>query len=64
MFKVGDCVVLKSGSPRMTVAELVLCDLTAREPSVSKVKVVWFDGGFEERYFVPTVLLSCDAVAP
>jgi uncharacterized protein YodC (DUF2158 family) len=40
-FKSGDLVVLKSGSPTMTVKEY---DLTAGKLSETELWCIWFDG--------------------
>lgn len=46
--QVGDVVTLKSGSPKMTISEIItkehFYDGPSKELEVNQIKVEWFDG--------------------
>lgn len=47
-FQVGDIVTLKSGSPKMTINEIITTEIFYERPSkeleINIIKVDWFDG--------------------
>jgi uncharacterized protein YodC (DUF2158 family) len=56
MFKVGDCVILRSGSPRMTVTRVGTKKISSSEFEPS-VQVIWFDNGFQREDLHPETLV-------
>lgn len=49
-FKVGDIVTLKSGSPEMTINQIIsqtggIMGLPTNELEINEIKVSWFDKG-------------------